>query len=62
MSFFTGFGMSMVIYLLLNWAFPVPGRFETFEEVDVSGWENDDKSDSNSSNEEGEKQDPFRSG
>ncbi|KAE9405020.1 hypothetical protein BT96DRAFT_988856 [Gymnopus androsaceus JB14] len=61
MSFFTGFGVSMVIYLLLNWAFPVPGRFETFEEVDVSAWENDDKSDSNSSNEEGEKQDPFRS-
>ncbi|KAJ3728023.1 hypothetical protein DFJ43DRAFT_1041031 [Lentinula guzmanii] len=40
MSFFTGFGTSMVIYLLLNWAFPVPGgigeKSASFEEVDIS--------------------------
>ncbi|KAJ3817700.1 permease for cytosine/purines, uracil, thiamine, allantoin-domain-containing protein [Lentinula raphanica] len=39
MSFFTGFGTSMIIYLLLNWAFPVPGGMGqkvAFEEVDLS--------------------------
>lgn len=36
MSFFTGFGVSSVIYLLLNYFFPVPGRPGNFEEVDVS--------------------------
>ncbi|KAJ3768492.1 permease for cytosine/purines, uracil, thiamine, allantoin-domain-containing protein [Lentinula raphanica] len=45
MSFFTGFGTSMIIYLLLNWAFPVPGGMGqkvAFEEVDLSeddGWD-----------------------
>ncbi|KAH7878426.1 permease for cytosine/purines, uracil, thiamine, allantoin-domain-containing protein [Lentinula edodes] len=39
MSFFTGFGISTIVYLLLNWAFPVLGASETFEEVDVSGWD-----------------------
>lgn len=65
MSFFTGFGVSMVVYLLLNWVFPVPGTFQTFEEVDVSKWDGstiDDNSDGNSSNEDAEKQDPFKSG
>ncbi|KAF5386443.1 hypothetical protein D9757_005845 [Collybiopsis confluens] len=33
MSFFTGFGVSMMIYYLLNRAFPVPGTWKTFEEV-----------------------------
>lgn len=64
MSFFTGFGVSMVVYLLLNWAFPVPGTFQTFEEVDVSGWNGsdiDDKSDDICSNEEAETQYPFKS-
>ncbi|KAJ3994784.1 permease for cytosine/purines, uracil, thiamine, allantoin-domain-containing protein [Lentinula boryana] len=41
MSFFTGFGTSMVIYLLLNWVYPVPGgigeKSVSFEEVDISG-------------------------
>ncbi|KAK7463098.1 uracil permease [Stygiomarasmius scandens] len=36
MSFFTGFLVSMIIYLLLNWAFPVPGTFKEFEEIDLS--------------------------
>ncbi|KAF9073060.1 permease for cytosine/purines, uracil, thiamine, allantoin-domain-containing protein [Rhodocollybia butyracea] len=63
MSFFTGFGVSMLVYLLLNWAFPVPGAARTFEEVDVSGWEDsrsshDEKSDRDS---EVENQDPFKS-
>jgi len=53
----------MLVYLLLNWAFPVPGAARTFEEVDVSGWEDsrsshDEKSDRDS---EVENQDPFKS-
>lgn len=36
MSFFTGFGVSSVIYLLLNYFFPVPGCSGDFEEIDVS--------------------------
>jgi len=26
----------MMIYLLLNWAFPVSGTFKEFEEIDLS--------------------------
>ena len=39
MSFFTGFGVSALIYWSLNMLFPVRGSSEcaTFEEVDVSG-------------------------
>lgn len=37
MSFFTGFGVSAVIYYALNVAFPVPGAFGKFDEADVSG-------------------------
>lgn len=36
MSFFTGFGVSAIIYYLLNVAFPVPGKYAKFEEIDVS--------------------------
>ncbi|KDQ58522.1 hypothetical protein JAAARDRAFT_155037 [Jaapia argillacea MUCL 33604] len=36
MSFFTGFGVSSLIYFLLNIVFPVPGKSSQFEEVDVS--------------------------
>lgn len=48
MSFFTGFGISMIVYLLLNWAFPVLGASQTFEEVDVSGWDSQVADDLNS--------------
>ncbi|KIK52903.1 hypothetical protein GYMLUDRAFT_77689 [Collybiopsis luxurians FD-317 M1] len=53
MSFFTGFGVSMIIYYLLNWAFPVPGASQTFEEVDVSGWEDSSAVDQKSVSDEG---------
>lgn len=36
LSFFTGFGVSAIIYYLLNLAFPVPGKADKFEEVDES--------------------------
>lgn len=36
LAFFTGFGVSSVIYYLLNCAFPVPGRADKFKEVDES--------------------------
>ncbi|KII87587.1 hypothetical protein PLICRDRAFT_640728 [Plicaturopsis crispa FD-325 SS-3] len=36
MSFFTGFGVSALVYWLLNLAFPVPGAFAVFKEIDVS--------------------------
>ena len=38
MSFFTGFGVSSLIYVLLNFLFPVPGSSlgEKFWEVDLS--------------------------
>lgn len=36
MSFFTGFGVSAIVYYLLNVAFPVPGKYANFEEIDVS--------------------------
>jgi len=36
MSFFTGFGVSGLIYWLLNRVFPVPGVSASFEEIDVS--------------------------
>lgn len=39
MSFFTGFGVSAIIYYLLNLAFPVPGNSKQFEEVDVSNFD-----------------------
>lgn len=45
MSFFTGFGVSALIYYTLNRIFPVPGgigspeRSDRFEEVDLSGYD-----------------------
>jgi NCS1 family nucleobase:cation symporter-1 len=39
MSFFTGFGVSSLIYCLLNVVFPVPGKYANFEEVDLSKYE-----------------------
>jgi len=39
MSFFTGFGVSSLIYWLLNIIFPVPGRATSFEEVDQTSYE-----------------------
>jgi nucleobase:cation symporter-1, NCS1 family len=36
LSFFTGFGVSAIIYYLLNRAFPVPGKADKFKEVDES--------------------------
>jgi NCS1 family nucleobase:cation symporter-1 len=39
LSFFTGFGVSSLVYYVLNRLFPVVGAAEVFEEVDVSGYE-----------------------
>lgn len=36
MSFFTGFGVSSLVYFTLNVIFPVPGKHRVFEEVDLS--------------------------
>lgn len=36
MSFFTGFGVSALVYIVLNLLFPVPGKYSNFEEIDVS--------------------------
>ena len=36
MSFFTGFGVSAVVCYALNYIFPVPGKYEKFEEIDIS--------------------------
>ncbi|KAH8101189.1 permease for cytosine/purines, uracil, thiamine, allantoin-domain-containing protein [Cristinia sonorae] len=36
MSFFTGFGVSSLVYWSLNYLFPVPGASSRFEEVDES--------------------------
>ncbi|KAI9458674.1 permease for cytosine/purines, uracil, thiamine, allantoin-domain-containing protein [Lactarius psammicola] len=38
-SFFTGFGVSSLVYYSLNIAFPPPGRFKHFKEVDLSDGE-----------------------
>ncbi|KAF9010252.1 permease for cytosine/purines, uracil, thiamine, allantoin-domain-containing protein [Cyathus striatus] len=50
MSFFTGFGVSALVYYLLNFAFPAPGTSGDFREVDVSHFpiEEDDRSDAES--------------
>ncbi|PCH35196.1 NCS1 nucleoside transporter family [Wolfiporia cocos MD-104 SS10] len=36
MSFFTGFGVSAIVYWTLNQAFPIRGTYRDFEEIDVS--------------------------
>ncbi|CAE6424561.1 unnamed protein product [Rhizoctonia solani] len=38
MAFFTGFGVSSIIYYVLNRIWPSPGSWQTFEEVDESDW------------------------
>ncbi|KAL0960035.1 hypothetical protein HGRIS_011683 [Hohenbuehelia grisea] len=45
MSFFTGFGVSSVIYYALNYVFPVPGANRKFEEKDISEEEDAEVSD-----------------
>ncbi|TFK25266.1 hypothetical protein FA15DRAFT_693882 [Coprinopsis marcescibilis] len=39
MSFFTGFGVSALIYFTLNKIFPVPGMSDKFEEIDLSNYD-----------------------
>ena len=36
MAFFTGFGVSSIIYYILNRIWPSPGAFQDFKEVDES--------------------------
>lgn len=36
MAFFTGFGVSAIIYYVLNRIWPTPGAFQKFEEIDES--------------------------
>jgi len=43
MSFFTGFGISAIIYITLNYFFPAPGASSKFEEIDVSQFDLDEK-------------------
>lgn len=43
MSFFTGFGVSAVIYCALNYVFPPAGMHQSFAEVDVSDYEEEEK-------------------
>lgn len=38
MSFFTGFGVSALVYYVLNRLFPVPGLSHKFEEIDLSNY------------------------
>ena len=39
MSFFTGFGVSSLVYWVLNVVFPVPGKAVSFSEKDESMYE-----------------------
>jgi nucleobase:cation symporter-1, NCS1 family len=57
MSFFTGFGVSAIVYYALNYIFPVPGKYAKFEEVDV---EEDDIEERDSYSNEDVKGDPDR--
>jgi len=36
MAFFTGFGVSAVVYYILNRIWPSPGAFQEFKEIDES--------------------------
>lgn len=45
MSFFTGFGVSAIIYFVLNRLFPVPGTSNVWEEVNVSDFDRSSVSD-----------------
>ncbi|KAJ7753361.1 permease for cytosine/purines, uracil, thiamine, allantoin-domain-containing protein [Mycena maculata] len=52
MSFFTGFGVSALVYWALARAFPVPGAAHVFEEVDVAEGEGGDRDDASWSEED----------
>lgn len=39
MSFFTGFGVSSIVYYVLNRIWPSPGAFQDFKEIDESEFE-----------------------
>lgn len=39
LAFFTGFGVSSIVYYVLNAFYPVVGAATVFEEIDVSGYE-----------------------
>lgn len=39
MAFFTGFGVSSLIYYVLNRIWPPPGAFQDFKEIDESNFE-----------------------
>jgi nucleobase:cation symporter-1, NCS1 family len=41
MSFFTGFGVSSVVYIILNILFPAKGASREFLEVDLSAYDED---------------------
>lgn len=45
MSFFTGFGVSALIYWSLNYCLPARGSATTFQEVDISADVNNDLGD-----------------
>lgn len=38
LAFFTGFGVSSIVYYVLNRLWPVVGAAAAFEEIDVSGY------------------------
>jgi NCS1 family nucleobase:cation symporter-1 len=38
MSFFTGFGVSAIVYYVINRIWPSPGAFQDFKEVDESNF------------------------
>ncbi|OJA08369.1 hypothetical protein AZE42_01006 [Rhizopogon vesiculosus] len=46
LSFFTGFGVSALVYWALNRVFPAVGAAQTFEEIDVSGYDDSTTDDS----------------
>lgn len=55
MSFFTGFGVSSLVYFVLNIIFPVPGKHRTFQEIDLSAGEKPDGSWVNDGDEDSKK-------
>jgi NCS1 family nucleobase:cation symporter-1 len=48
MSFFTGFGVSALVYWSLNAFSPVPGKSKTLEEVDLTDYIYEEEGDSSS--------------
>ncbi|KZT23733.1 NCS1 nucleoside transporter family [Neolentinus lepideus HHB14362 ss-1] len=55
-SYFTGFGVSAVVYWLVNRAFPAAGASKHFEEVDLSGFFDDENIDTEESSVVAEKE------